>query len=33
MGAINWTGRWYRAGGRLSLDEIADGTANFFLRR
>jgi AcrR family transcriptional regulator len=33
MGAINWTGRWYRAGGRLSLDEIAEGTARFFLRR
>ena len=22
LGAVNWTGTWYRAGGRLSLDEI-----------
>jgi TetR/AcrR family transcriptional regulator, cholesterol catabolism regulator len=33
LGAVNWTGRWYRAGGRLSLDEIADGAARLFLRQ
>jgi TetR/AcrR family transcriptional regulator, cholesterol catabolism regulator len=33
LGAVNWTGRWYRDGGRLSLDEIADGTARLFLRK
>jgi AcrR family transcriptional regulator len=33
LGAVNWTGRWYRRGGRLSLDEIADGAARLFLRR
>jgi AcrR family transcriptional regulator len=33
LGAVNWTGRWYRAGGRLSLDEIAEGTARLFLRK
>jgi AcrR family transcriptional regulator len=32
LGAVNWTGRWYRDGGRLSLDEIADGAARLFLR-
>jgi AcrR family transcriptional regulator len=33
LGAVNWTGRWYRDGGRLSLDEVADGAARLFLRR
>ena len=33
LGAVNWTGRWYRAGGRLSLDEVAEGVARLFLRR
>jgi AcrR family transcriptional regulator len=33
LGAVNWTGRWYREGGRLSLDEIADGAARLFLRQ
>jgi len=33
MGAVNWTGRWYRPGGRFSLDEIADATARLFLRK
>jgi TetR/AcrR family transcriptional regulator, cholesterol catabolism regulator len=33
LGAVNWTGRWYREGGRLSLDEIADGAARLFLRK
>src|SRR3954447_19388245 len=32
LGAVNWTGTWYRAGGRLSLDEIADAAAQLFLR-
>jgi len=32
LGAVNWTGRWYKAGGRLSLDEVADGAARLFLR-
>ena len=33
LGAVNWTGRWYRDGGRLSLDEVAEGVARLFLRR
>ena len=32
LGAVNWTGTWYRAGGRLSLDAIAEGAARLFLR-
>src|SRR3954463_5045056 len=32
LGAVNWAGTWYRAGGRLSVDEIADGSAQLFLR-
>jgi TetR/AcrR family transcriptional regulator, cholesterol catabolism regulator len=32
LGAVNWTGTWYRAGGRLSLDAIADGAARLFLQ-
>jgi len=32
LGAVNWTGTWYRTGGRLSLDEIAEGAARLFLR-
>ena len=31
LGAVNWTGTWYRAGGRLSLDAVADGAARLFL--
>jgi TetR/AcrR family transcriptional regulator, cholesterol catabolism regulator len=31
MGAVNWTGRWYRPDGRCSIDEIADATARLFL--
>jgi hypothetical protein len=31
LGAVNWTGTWYRPGGRLSLDEIAESTARVFL--
>jgi AcrR family transcriptional regulator len=33
LGAVNWTGTWYRAGGRLSLDQIAEGAARLFLRQ
>jgi hypothetical protein len=32
IGAVNWTGAWYRQGGRLSLDEVAEGAARLFLR-
>jgi TetR/AcrR family transcriptional regulator, cholesterol catabolism regulator len=32
LGAVNWAGTWHRAGGRLSVDEIADGAAQLFLR-
>ena len=31
LGAVNWTGTWYRPGGRLSLDEIAENAARVFL--
>ena len=33
LGAVNWTGTWYRTGGRLSLDEIAEGAARLFLQK
>ena len=33
LGAVNWTGTWYRPGRRLSLDEIAEGAARLFLRK
>jgi AcrR family transcriptional regulator len=32
LGAVNWTGTWYKGGGRLSLDEVADDAARLFLR-
>ena len=32
LGAVNWTGTWFRPGGRLSLDEVAEGAASVFLR-
>lgn len=32
FGVLNWTARWYRAGGRKSLDEIAEEAARFLLR-
>ena len=32
LGAVNWSGRWYRRGGRLSVDEMADGAARLFLQ-
>lgn len=33
LGAVNWTGQWYRSGGRLSLDEVAEDAARLFLQR
>ena len=32
LGAVNWTGTWYRGGGRLSLDEVADRATDLFLQ-
>jgi TetR/AcrR family transcriptional regulator, cholesterol catabolism regulator len=32
LGAVNWTGAWYMSGGRLSLDDVAEGAAALFLR-
>jgi hypothetical protein len=32
FGVLNWTARWYRAGGRKNLDEIAEEAARFLLR-
>jgi hypothetical protein len=32
LGAVNWTGAWYSHGGRLSLDDVAEGAARLFLR-
>lgn len=32
LGAVNWTGAWYAPGGRLSLDDVAEGAARLFLR-
>jgi AcrR family transcriptional regulator len=32
FGVLNWTARWYRAGGRKSLVEIAEEAARFLLR-
>ncbi len=32
FGVLNWTARWYHAGGRKSLDEIAEEAARFLLR-
>lgn len=31
MGVMNWTITWYRPGGKMSIDEIADHFANVFL--
>lgn len=33
LGAVNWAGTWYRPGGRLSLDTVAEDTARLFLHR
>jgi AcrR family transcriptional regulator len=32
FGVLNWTARWYRAGGRKSLDEIAEEASRFLLK-
>ena len=32
LGAVNWNGAWYTPGGRLSLDDVAQGAARLFLR-
>jgi AcrR family transcriptional regulator len=32
FGVLNWTARWYRAGGRKTLDEIAEEAVRFLLR-
>lgn len=32
FGSINWTAQWYRADGKLSLDQLAQRTAEFFLQ-
>jgi AcrR family transcriptional regulator len=32
LGAVNWSAKWYRAGGRLSLDEIAAQATKLLLR-
>ncbi len=31
FGALNWTAQWYRPDGALSIDDIADQTAELFL--
>ena len=32
LGALNWTAQWYRPGGRLAVDRIAEETAAVFLK-
>ena len=32
LGAVNWAAQWYRAGGRLSLDEIAAQASRLLLK-
>ena len=32
LGALNWTAQWYRPGGRLSLDKVAEQAAAVFLK-
>jgi AcrR family transcriptional regulator len=32
LGAINWSAKWYRAGGRLSVDQLAAQAAKLLLR-
>jgi hypothetical protein len=32
FGAVNWAGTWYRPGGRLSLDEVAEGATRLLLQ-
>jgi len=31
FGALNWTAQWYRPDGALTIDDIADQTAELFL--
>ena len=31
FGMLNWTSQWYRPGGELSLDEIAEAAADHLL--
>ena len=31
LGAVNWAGTWFRLGGRLSLDKVAEDAARLFL--
>jgi len=31
LGAVNWTGTWYRSGVRLSLDKVAEDASRLFL--
>ena len=33
LGAVNWAGTWYRLGGRLSLDAVADNAVRLFLHK
>jgi AcrR family transcriptional regulator len=33
LGAVNWSGQWYRAGGRLSLDEVAAQATRLLLKQ
>jgi len=32
LGAVNWTARWYRPDGPQSVDEIADGLAEYLVK-
>jgi len=32
LGAVNWAGTWYRPGGRLSLDKVAEDASRLFLQ-
>lgn len=32
LGAVNWSAKWYRAGGRLSVDELAEQATKLLLR-
>jgi len=32
LGAVNWTARWYRAGGGLGADEIAGAFSDYLVR-
>lgn len=32
LGAVNWTAQWYRDGGRMSLDDIAEQAVRLLLK-